>query len=195
MASKFFNGSRQLLAATRPSARRLAHVNTVRLKRYDAFDAHFDRECLNEARSWFQTFDPSSLPRGCTTYARSSGPGGQHVNKTETKATTIYCVGELLSALPKNLHGSIRSSKYYVANNDSLTFQNQSHRSRTANMNENRQKLVDEITRIYQATTPGETSNEKKKKYETIEKRFHDSRIKQKKFASAKKQSRKGPPG
>ncbi|KAG5985159.1 hypothetical protein E4U55_000795 [Claviceps digitariae] len=195
MASKLIICSRPFLSIFRPSLRAVKVAHHVRLKRYDAFDAQFDKEALCEARSWFQTFDPSQLPKGSTTYSRSSGPGGQHVNKTETKATTVYGVKELLSLLPKHLHSSIRSSRYYVANNDSLTFHDQSQRSRTANENENRRKLMDEITRIYQATTPAETSLAKKKKFESIGKQFHESRLKQKKFASAKKQWRKGPPG
>lgn len=54
---------------------------SVRCKRYQAFDADLDHDALNEARSWFQSFKPEHLPQGNTTYARSSGPGGQHVNK------------------------------------------------------------------------------------------------------------------
>ncbi|GJN71318.1 hypothetical protein PLIIFM63780_006351 [Purpureocillium lilacinum] len=166
----------------------------VRYKRYSAFDSHLDQDALAEARSWYQSFDASQLPKGNTTYARSSGPGGQHVNKTETKATTVYPVQELLSVMPSFLHGSVRASKYYTASNDALTFQAQTHRSRTANVDENRRKLMDEVTRMYQEKTPAETSAEKKSKYQEVEKRFHEERIKHKKKASAKKQSRRGPP-
>ncbi|KAG6146647.1 hypothetical protein E4U28_000170 [Claviceps purpurea] len=193
MASKIIRCARPFSSATRPSLSALKNPFLIRLNRHEAFDAHLDKDALREARSWFQTFDPSKLPSGSTTYARSSGPGGQHVNKTETKATTVYGVKELLSLLPKNMHSSIRTSRYYVASSDSLQFQEQSQRSRTANETRNRRKLVDEITRIYKATTPAETSEEKKKKYEALGKIFHETRIKQKKFKSAKKQSRKGP--
>ncbi|KAF4987195.1 hypothetical protein FDECE_15551 [Fusarium decemcellulare] len=166
-----------------------------RFKRYQAFDAGLDRDALAEARSWFESFDSEQLPKGNTTYARSSGPGGQHVNKTETKAITAYPVGELLSKLPKSLHASIRKSRYYTASNDSLTFQAQTSRSRSTNAEDNRKKLVEEVTRIYEDVTPAETSEEKKKKHEEIGKKFHDSRIRQKKFSSAKKQARRGPSG
>ncbi|KAF4511988.1 hypothetical protein G6O67_001179 [Ophiocordyceps sinensis] len=166
---------------------------TARSKRYQAFDAQFDQEALAEARSWYQKFDASHLPRGSTTYARSSGPGGQHVNKTETKAITVFAVKELLSMLPKSLHSAIRDSKYYTASNDSLTFHAQTHRSRTANTDENRMKLTEEVSRVYREQVPSETSGDKKKRHGEIEKRFHESRIKQKKLASSKKQSRRGP--
>lgn len=54
---------------------------TTRFKRYEAYDSQFDENLLEEARSWYKAFDASKLPEGSTTYARSSGPGGQHVNK------------------------------------------------------------------------------------------------------------------
>lgn len=49
--------------------------------RHQAFDAKFDLDELTEARSWYASFNESSLPKGQTSYSRSSGPGGQHVNK------------------------------------------------------------------------------------------------------------------
>ncbi|RDA91292.1 hypothetical protein CP533_6317 [Ophiocordyceps camponoti-saundersi (nom. inval.)] len=165
---------------------------TRRFKRYEAYDARFDPDSLAEARLWRQNLDASQLPRGHTTYARSSGAGGQHVNKTETKAVTAFSVKELLLMLPKSLHQGVRTSRYYTAANDSLTFHAQSQRSRTANAEENREKLMGELTRLYHDTIPGETSTEKRKKHEDIEKRFHQTRMKQKKLASFKKKSRQG---
>ena len=47
-----------------------------------AYDAEFDAEELAEARKWHATFGEESLPKGQTTYSSSSGPGGQHVNKS-----------------------------------------------------------------------------------------------------------------
>ena len=163
-----------------------------RLLRHQAFDAAFDQDQLAEARKWRQSFQPSSLPEGNTTFARSSGPGGQHVNKlvhhliwpykvskkshvltmtmtrTETKATTVWPVSKLFAVLPKIMHSGIRSSKYYSQRNDSLMFQAQTQRSRTANADENRQKLFDELKSLYERTVPGETSVDKTRKYEAL---------------------------
>lgn len=80
----------------------------------------------------------------------------------------MYPVKELLSILPRMLHASVRNSKYYTASNDALTFQAQTHRSRTANTEENRRKLMDEVRRIYQENTPSETSSDKKAKYQAV---------------------------
>ncbi|KAF4126050.1 peptidyl-tRNA hydrolase ICT1, partial [Geosmithia morbida] len=147
-------------------SRLLLPLTTTRGRRYEAFDARLDRDSLSEARAWFSKLDASLLPRGNTTFSRSSGAGGQHVNKTETKATTAYPVRELLALLPKSLHTHVRSSRYYTAGNDSLTFHAQTTRSRTANQEENSRKLMDEIVRIYRENTPNETSEDKKQKYE-----------------------------
>ncbi|KAH6605980.1 hypothetical protein Trco_005133 [Trichoderma cornu-damae] len=183
-----------VLSALAPGQPRLPWSQPVRCKRYEAYDARLDQDALAEARLWYNSFDASQLPKGSTTYARSSGPGGQHVNKTETKAITVYPVKELLAVLPKYLHPAVLSSKYYTAGNDSLTFSAQTHRSKSANLDENKRKLIDEVMGIYRETTPAETSPEKKKRHQEIEKRFHEARVQGKKINSAKKQSRRGPP-
>lgn len=77
-------------------------------------------------------------------------------------------VKELLAVLPTYLHSAVRSSKYYTAGNDSLTFSAQAHRSRSANVDENRRKLIDEVMSIYRERTPAETSAEKKKKHQDM---------------------------
>lgn len=73
--------SRHLTKATVPRIQLFTSPITPRYKRYQAFDAELDQKALAEAREWFRTFNSSQLPKGNTTYARSSGPGGQHVNK------------------------------------------------------------------------------------------------------------------
>ncbi len=87
------------------------------------------------------------------------------VRRTETKATTWWAVDELTDILPKPLHPKIRSSKYYTRRNDSLSIQAQTERSRTANAEENRQKLYEELVKMYQETVPGETDPAKKEKW------------------------------
>lgn len=88
--------------------------------------------------------------------------------RTETKAISVYPVKDILAAIPPLLHPSLRLSQYYTAGNDSLTFQAQTHRSRTANAEENRKKLVSEITQIYERKVPAETGNDKHAKYKEV---------------------------
>ncbi|KAJ6790402.1 hypothetical protein PWT90_10463 [Aphanocladium album] len=169
-----------------------SRIGLVRHKRYSAFDAELDKDALAAARKWHASFDPSQLPAGNTTYARSSGPGGQHVNKTETKAISVFPVKDILAVIPPILHPSIRMSPYYTASSDALTFQAQSHRSRTANAEENRNKLAAIIAQLYDEKVPAETGSDKHAKYKEVTKRFHASRLQDKKFTSSKKQSRRG---
>ncbi|KAL2752134.1 hypothetical protein ACRALDRAFT_1066199 [Sodiomyces alcalophilus JCM 7366] len=137
----------------------------TRHARFQAFDASFDADDLQEARTWYRGFDETRLPKGQTSFARSSGPGGQHVNKTETKAITTWPAKDLLAVLPKLLRPGVRASKYYTARTDSLTIQAQTHRQRSANTDENFRKLVEEVHRIYQERVPNESSPDKRKKY------------------------------
>ncbi|OAQ99633.1 hypothetical protein LLEC1_06756 [Akanthomyces lecanii] len=179
-----------------------SRIGAVRCKRYSAYEADLDQDALTAARKWHASFDPSQLPSGSTTYARSSGPGGQHVNKcvsalrksipctiltkprTETKAISVFPVKDILAVTPSILHPSIRMSPYYTAGSDSLTFQAQTHRSRTANADENRQKLAAVIAQLYEEKVPAETGSDKHAKYKEV--------LKDKKFNSSKKQSRRG---
>ncbi|EGS22105.1 putative translation release factor [Thermochaetoides thermophila DSM 1495] len=163
-----------------------------RLKQHKAFDADFDKKLLEEARKWKEKFTINQLPQGQTTYARSSGPGGQHVNKTETKAITAWPLPQLLSYLPKIMHDAVRQSKYYSKRSDALVFQAQTERSRSLNEAENMSKLWEEIQAIYRAVVPNETSPDKYKKYAELEKKARESRLQSKKAKSAKKAARRG---
>ncbi|KAM7221881.1 hypothetical protein V8F06_002632 [Rhypophila decipiens] len=163
-----------------------------RFLRHQAYDAGFDPDDLAEARSWRSSFQPSTLPKGSTSFSRSQGAGGQHINKTETKATTTWPVSQLLTVLPKILHGHVRASKYYSRNNDSITMQAQAHRSRTANMEDNHSKLYGEIQDIYRKVVPGESSPDKAHKYEALKTSANASRLKSKKQHASKKMERKG---
>ncbi|ROT35780.1 hypothetical protein SODALDRAFT_51123 [Sodiomyces alkalinus F11] len=165
----------------------------IRSARFQAFDTSFDADELREARAWHQAFDETRLPKGQTSFARSSGPGGQHVNKTETKAITTWPVKDLIAVLPKLLHPGVRASKYYTARTDCLTIQDQTHRQRSANTDENFRKLVEEVQRIYQERVPNESSPAKQQKYIELERTFHKTRLQQKKNHSSKKQGRRGP--
>lgn len=159
----------------RPSSSVLSHSSafaTTTLRtipdRYSAFDSGLDPEELQAARKWRKTFAQDALPKGNTTFSRSSGPGGQHVNKTETKATTTWMVGELMGTMPKILRDRLRSSRYYTKATDSLTIQAQAQRSRSANAEANREKLFEELVALYEATVPGETRPDKVVKYKEV---------------------------
>lgn len=70
--------------------------------------------------------------------------------------------------MPKLMRSALRSSRYYSMRNDAITIQAQTQRSRTANTDENHQKLFQELRRIYEEHVPSATSNEKIKKHEAM---------------------------
>ncbi|KAL8376004.1 hypothetical protein RB595_007218 [Gaeumannomyces hyphopodioides] len=129
-----------------------------------------DPAVLEEARAWKASgaLTVAGLPKGDTSYSRSSGPGGQHVNKTESKATTSWPLYMLLAKLPKAMHSGVRGSRYYVEGSDSISISSQDERSRDMNTATNRQKLWQEIQRIYAEAIPGETDEATKEKYRKL---------------------------
>lgn len=88
--------------------------------------------------------------------------------RTESKATTVWSIEELSKSLPKLMRLALRTSKYYSKRNDSITIQAQTQRSRSANTDENHQKLMEELQKIYRERIPGTTSSETIKKYEGL---------------------------
>ncbi|KAI6370462.1 hypothetical protein MCOR25_004200 [Pyricularia grisea] len=160
--------------------------------RRGANNVELDPIALNEARDWKKSATVNILPLGQTVYSRSSGPGGQHVNKTESKATTTWSLDVLLPCLPKVLHSSLKESKYYVKGTNSIAMQAQTSRSRDVNTQENHNKLFEEIQRIYSATVPGETTQATTDKYKALEKSYNKARLASKKHHSAKKNFRRG---
>ncbi len=89
-------------------------------------------------------------------------------SRTETKATTSWTVTELTAVLPPLLHPRLRASRYYSSRNDCLSLQAQTQRSRSANAEENRQKLFDELVGMYGDAVPGETSADKQQKHAAV---------------------------
>lgn len=73
-----------------------------------------------------------------------------------------------MGVLPTLLHPGLRESKYYSRRSDCLSIQAQTQRSRSANTEENHQKLFEELEELYRKTVPGETSPDKAKKYEAL---------------------------
>ncbi|KAJ2896976.1 uncharacterized protein MKZ38_005075 [Zalerion maritima] len=168
------------------------HAGQVRATRHRAPDAGFAASDLAQARKWMQNFSISQVPKGKTIFSRSSGPGGQHVNKTESKATTTWSIIQLEHLCPKLMHTGLRESKFFAQRSNSMIFHAEEHRSKTANQDENPRKLYEELQKIYKASVPGGQSAEKVAKYTNLAKKASEDRMKAKRFASAKKKSRKG---
>ncbi|RLV96281.1 Peroxiredoxin-5 mitochondrial [Spathaspora sp. JA1] len=127
-------------------------------------------------------------------YSRSSGPGGQKVNKTSSKATIALGPGQWLIPatcywIPQPIQHQLKENKIrYETKVGGLLIQSDVFRSRDDNASECFKKLLDEIkSKVY---FPGEISEEDKQKWERLEKLSKERRKLQKKQHSEKKKSR-----
>ncbi|KKZ65389.1 hypothetical protein EMCG_08769 [[Emmonsia] crescens] len=150
-------------------------------------------EELGTARVWLSQLTPRTIPRniGDVSYSRSSGPGGQNVNKVNSKATLKIPLSSLLRLVPRALHPEIRSSRYIAERSDSLVIQSDETRKQTRNLDLCFQKLQELLVTAGKMAIPGETSPEQRKKVQVLEKANNESRIRHKKAHSMKKSGRR----
>lgn len=127
-----------------------------------------------------------------TRFDRSSGKGGQHVNKTNSKATTSWQLSSIAQLLPPMIVKELRSSRYYSKNSDALIIQSQEGRVQRDNEEDCHNKLHQHIAEIAKKVIPGETTAETKEKHAKQEKAANNARLRVKKQHSDKKQSRSG---
>ncbi|KFY70015.1 hypothetical protein V499_09544 [Pseudogymnoascus sp. VKM F-103] len=144
------------------------------------------------AREWASTFKPGSLPRDLaqTRFDRSSGKGGQHVNKTNSKATSAWQIKSIAPYVPAMVTKELRASRYYSKNSDCLTIASQEGRVQRDNEDNCHEKLYEHIADIAKRIIPGETSEAAKAKAAKQKKIGNAIRLQSKKEHSMKKQSR-----
>ncbi|KAK5081361.1 hypothetical protein LTR05_008156 [Lithohypha guttulata] len=129
---------------------------------------------------------------GEVSYARASGPGGQNVNKVNSKAQLRVSLDQLLPLLPSVLHDGIRKSPHYAARTNSLLIQSDESRKQLANKETCYSKLQSLVEEVYQKSVPGETSAEQHEHVKKLQKADNENRLKMKKIHSSKKAARKG---
>ncbi|BCS22585.1 peptidyl-tRNA hydrolase domain protein [Aspergillus puulaauensis] len=149
---------------------------------------------LTAAREWLSKFNSTSVPRhiGEISFSRSGGPGGQNVNKVNSKATLKVPLDSLLPLVPHIIHSPLRSSRYYAARTHSLVIQSEESRKQPANVDACYEKLHQLLMTTAKDIVPGETSPEQRERVKKLEKAGKEARIKAKKMHSSKKSSRRG---
>lgn len=153
------------------------------------------------AKLWVQQLNKNTLPQNLLNfrYDRSSGPGGQNVNKLSTKCTlTVYNVSQC-GLFPEEVQdqllsqpGSKKSSlkfRYYSPVSDSIVVQSDKTRSRMSNKEICIDKLISEIKSC--CYFPEETDSRTKNKWIKVKKNSNETRLRNKKLHSDKKKARK----
>lgn len=108
---------------------------------------------MDAARQWLMTFSHSDIPKTMfdVSYSRSSGPGGQKVNKTSSKATVALQPHAWLNPqfcywIPKPVLDQISNAKLrYQTKEGGILVQSDYSRSREENTAECFKKLLQEI--------------------------------------------------
>ncbi|KAF2400132.1 hypothetical protein EJ06DRAFT_557185 [Trichodelitschia bisporula] len=132
----------------------VSRVSSLRSRRL------FSTAEIAEARRWVASFSPNTVPRQLCeiSFSRSSGPGGQNVNKVNSKATLRLPLGALLPLLPPILHQPIRQSRYYAAKSNALVIQADDSRKQGDNVESCFSRLHEAIVEVAAEAVPGETS-------------------------------------
>ncbi|KAK9359415.1 hypothetical protein V1504DRAFT_458141 [Lipomyces starkeyi] len=150
-------------------------------------DSGFPDEEITTARTWLSTFKVSDIPRDKfdISFSRSGGPGGQNVNKLNTKAK-IRCSWEELDWIPNVILERLRTKHFrYLTKHDKVVVQSDSARQRHDNLDDCFQKLHDMIHDC--AFIPDDATPEKVEKWDEIKMRSNEARLAAKKRNGEKK--------
>ncbi|PYI07487.1 peptidyl-tRNA hydrolase domain protein [Aspergillus sclerotiicarbonarius CBS 121057] len=144
---------------------------------------------LTAAREWVTKLNSKALtiPRDICefSFSRSSGPGGQNVNKSVSASSRV--ISPLIV-----LHSPLLASRYVAARTQSLVIQSDESRRQTDNLESCYDKLHQLLKSLAEDNIPGETSQEQRDRVQRLKKAANEARIKSKKMHSSKKSSRQG---
>jgi len=145
-----------------------------------------------EARTWVTQFTNVKVPKESVefSFSRSSGPGGQNVNKVNTKAQ-LRCPANA-TWIPRWALPDVVKNPHYVASTHSILITSTVHRSQSQNIDECLQKLHSLILTAASRYIKSAPSDGQKKKVEGFVKAEKARRKIEKTRRSSIKQARSG---
>ncbi|KIO27233.1 hypothetical protein M407DRAFT_193456 [Tulasnella calospora MUT 4182] len=153
-----------------------------------------DKEGKKPAREWVEAFRKAKLQRSdvdSLSFARSSGPGGQNVNKVNTKSIIRCSIGSS-RWIPLWAQSTLRTLPAYVKADDCLLISSTRHRTQAENVEDCLKKLHTLILDASSAAITKDPTAEQKQRVRDLQK-AHSGRLKKEKQSrSAVKQGRRG---
>ncbi|KAI9454707.1 hypothetical protein F5148DRAFT_984990 [Russula earlei] len=142
------------------------------------------------AGDWLARFRASRIPRTAVdiAFSRSSGPGGQNVNKVNTKAT-VRCPLDS-SWIPPWARDGLRQSPYFVKSTRSILLTSTVHRSQARNVDDCLSKLHALVCSAASQQIQNEPSEEQRERVRVLERNANAQRLLQKDRRSQTKRRR-----
>ncbi|GAA5897562.1 hypothetical protein JCM6882_003517 [Rhodosporidiobolus microsporus] len=178
----------RLLEVLSPSGRRFAST----IPRPPSLAALKTPEDMQQAKQWIAAFErlpPEEWPKHLveTSFSRSSGPGGQHVNRTFSKAIVRLPLPSP-SLLPAYVLPHLHRSPHFSS--ASLLVSSTTHRTQQTNLAECFSKLKATILDAARRDLVGETSEDQKKRVRGLVEREKKRTEKEKKMRKGVKEGR-----
>lgn len=144
-------------------------------------------EDAREVEKFLQNFSVNSIPKSDMDlqFARSSGPGGQNVNKVNSKVELRFNLDQV-NWIPKFTKAQMRKQEHRRISKDGMVLvTSERHRMQPQNQEDCFQKLFEMIVRC--SKVPKETAPETKEKISKIQHTANQKRMNDKKMRSERK--------
>lgn len=174
---------------------KLLRVKLLVCRREKTTTVGFSDKEIDNSKKWLENFKHDDIPKNLfeISYSRSSGPGGQNVNKTSSKATVKMDSDKWLNPrfcywIPPPILSQIKVKRIkYETKSGALLIQSDSTRNSKLNFDDCFKKFLDSIKKnVYFE----EINIEDQKKLEEKKKENNEKRLFEKKKQSDKKKTR-----